>query len=89
MSVRTTAKRCGAKVGVKLSTHVLRHPHATHLIKGGVDVRHVQKLLGHKDISTTTLYTKVHTTNLRGHASPLPPQGAVKWSLPWRRLRKS
>ena len=66
MSVRTTVKRCGAKVGVKLSTHVLRHSCATHLIKGGADVRHVQKLLGHKDISTTTLYTKVDTTSLGG-----------------------
>ena len=66
MSVRTTVKRCGAKVGVKLSTHVLRHSYATHLLKGGADVRHVQKLLGHKDISTTTLYTKVDTTSLGG-----------------------
>lgn len=66
MSVRTTVNRCGAKVGLKLSTHVLRHSYATHLLKGGADVRHVQKLLGHKDISTTTLYTKVDTTSLEG-----------------------
>lgn len=65
MSVRLIVKRYGAKVGLKISTHVLRHSYATHLLKGGADVRHVQKLLGHKDIATTTLYTKVDTSGLR------------------------
>ena len=64
MSVRSVVKRAGAKMGLKVTTHVLRHSYATHLLKGGADVRHVQKLLGHKDISTTTLYTKVDTTSL-------------------------
>jgi integrase/recombinase XerD len=65
MSVRTLVKRCGLKAGVALSTHVLRHSCATHLLQGGADVRHVQKLLGHKDLSTTAIYTKVDTTGLR------------------------
>jgi site-specific recombinase XerD len=64
MSVRMIVKRAGAKMGLKVTTHVLRHSYATHLLKGGADVRHVQKLLGHKDISTTTLYTKVDTSSL-------------------------
>jgi integrase/recombinase XerD len=65
LSVRLIVKRAGARVGLKVSTHVLRHSYATHLLKGGADVRHVQKLLGHKDLTTTTLYTKVDTSGLR------------------------
>ena len=65
MSVRTIVKRAGAKMGLKVTTHVLRHSYATHLLKGGADVRHVQKLLGHKNINTTTIYTKVDTSGLR------------------------
>ncbi len=64
MSVRIMVRRYGLSVGVKLSTHVLRHSYATHLLQGGADVRHVQKLLGHKDVSTTALYTKVDTSAL-------------------------
>ena len=64
ISVRTIVKRAGEKAGLEVTTHVLRHSYATHLLKGGADVRHVQKLLGHKDISTTALYTKVDATSL-------------------------
>jgi len=64
MSIRAMVRRYGLSVGVKLSTHVLRHSYATHLLQGGADVRHVQELLGHKDVSTTALYTKVDTSTL-------------------------
>lgn len=64
MSVRNVVKQAGEKIGLTVTTHVLRHSYATHLLKGGADVRHVQKLLGHKDISTTALYTKVDATSL-------------------------
>jgi len=65
MSVRVMVRRDGLKAGVAVSTHVLRHSFATHLLKGGTDVRPAQKLLGHKDLPTTALYTKVDTTGLR------------------------
>ena len=63
--MRLIVRRAGARVSLKVSTHVLRHSYATHLFKGGADVRHVQKLLGHKDLTTTTLYTKVAPSSLR------------------------
>ena len=70
-SVQKVLENYGKNAGIKLTPHMLRHSFATHLFEAGTDIRYIQKLLGHSDLKTTEIYTKVSNKDLSKIKSPL------------------
>lgn len=80
MAVYMAVRRCVELAGIRksISTHTFRHTCATHMLKNGAPVRHVQELLGHESLESTQVYTRVTINDLKEIHSKYHPSGSLR-----------
>ena len=75
LAIWSVVKRCARLAGLEknISTHTFRHSCATHMLRNGAPIRHIQELLGHESLDSTQIYTKVTINDLKAiHAKYHP-----------------
>ncbi len=70
-SIQEILKKSSSKLNKNITPHMLRHSFATHLLESGVDIRIIQKLLGHSNLETTSIYTYVSNNDFKNIINPL------------------
>jgi site-specific recombinase XerD len=80
LTCREVARRCG--IGKPVAPHALRHAFAVHLLEVGTDIRTIQLLLGHRNLSTTAQYLMIATSTVCATASPLESLNSVVPTVP-------
>jgi integrase/recombinase XerD len=78
VTVHALVRSYGGRVGQKLHPHTLRHSFATHMLEGGADLRALQEMLGHADISTTQIYTHVDRSHVREEYLSTHPRARIR-----------
>ena len=80
LTCREVARRCG--IGKPVAPHALRHAFAVHLLEAGTDLRTIQLLLGHRNLSTTARYLMIATTTVCATTSPLESLSVLVTTVP-------